>query len=313
MKFKHPRSPLIQARNGLLLALIAALMPHMGLAQSSKPLNRKNAMSTSNPPATAPTTPSSDTSPPANSASALPLFYQSVVAFDTTRHRDLSLPRQWDQFGYASRTNVIPITVTEAALALRDYPLVFVKDPKSGSVNLLALVGNGDGTNQFVDGKGKWQANAYIPAWVRRYPFLLAMDDKQQPFLAFDANATTLLKGKGERDALIDSEGKPTARLQQVMALQQEYAAAANLTEQLANKLLQAGVLEEARLTLQSPDRSSPLNLVGFMLVNEKKLRELAPAEVEKLHAADALGLAYAQIFSMVNLRKLRLPSTSKP
>lgn len=294
----------------LLLALTLSLSPGLAQAQSSKSPPRKAAPATSPPAsstAAAPATPGGAAAAP---VPGMPLFYRSLVALDSVQHRELGLPKEWRDFSYARATNVIPLVVSEVVQALRHYPLLFIKDTGSGAINLVALVGNGDGINQFVDSKGQWQANAYIPAWVRRYPFLMASDAQQQAFVAVDLQAA-LWAGKTERDPLFDTEGKPTARLQQVIAFQRDYAAAARLTEQLSQKLFEAGVLEEARLSLSASDRSAPLNLGGFMLVNEKKLRELPSAELEKLHAADALGLAYAQIFSVGNLRQLRLPTAA--
>ena len=311
MRLRPSMPPRSLTTTALLLALTVSLGPGLAQAQSSKTPHRKAA------PTTSPAVSSTAAAPPATPGSAaaapvpgMPLFYRSLLVFDSVKHRDLGLPTEWRDFGYARATNVIPLVVSEVAQALRHYPLLFIKDPMSGTVNLVALVGNGEGINQFVDSKGQWQANTYIPAWVRRYPFLMATDDRQQSFLAFDPQAP-MWTSKSDREALLDADGKPTPRLQQVIAFQKEYAATARLTEEMGQKLLDAGVLEEARLSLSASDRSAPLNLGGFMLVNEKKLRELPSAELEKLHAADALGLAYAQIFSIGNLRQLRLPTAA--
>ncbi|MEI7429059.1 MAG: SapC family protein, partial [Betaproteobacteria bacterium] len=43
----------------------------------------------------------------------------------------------------------------------------------------------------------------------------------------------------------------------------------------------------------------------GFLIVSEAKLKALAADALKKLMAADALGLAYAQLFSMGNLGNL--------
>ena len=306
MKLSAVRSQPSVARSWVCLALALSCLSSASLAQSSKAAQRKAAANAPSPATKAP----SSAAPIEAPVPGMPLFYRSLIAFDSVKHRDLGLPKQWRDFSYARQANVIPLVVSEAVQALPHYPLVFIKDSTSGAVNLVALVGNGDGVNQFVDAKGQWRANTYIPAWVRRYPFLMATDDKQQTFLAFDPQAP-MFAAPSDREALLDAQGQATPRLQQVIAFQKEYASAARLTEQFGQKLLEAGVLEDARLSLQAGGQTSPINLVGFMLVNEKKLRELPPAELEKLHAADALGLAYAQIFSVGNLRQLRLPTST--
>jgi hypothetical protein len=206
----------------------------------------------------------------------LPLFYRSLVPFSSTKHRSLTRPKVQASYGFAADTDVIPLLVSEVQQAVRHFPIVFIKDRQSSVVNLVALVGKGDGKNQFVDANGQWRPWVYIPAWVRRYPFALMADAK--------------------------GDGQPTEQLQKIMEFQRGFLALSQLTERVTNALVQVGVLEDAGFSIRRDQSSKPLNVQGFMVVNETKLKALKMEQVDNLHRADALGLAYAQILSMSHL-----------
>ncbi|MEY3872349.1 MAG: hypothetical protein RLZZ296_1344, partial [Pseudomonadota bacterium] len=122
----------------------------------------------------------------------------------------------------------------------------------------------------------QWRPWVYIPAWVRRYPFALMADAK--------------------------GDGQPTEQLQKIMEFQRGFLALSQLTERVTNALVQVGVLEDAGFSIRRDQSSKPLNVQGFMVVNETKLKALKMEQVDNLHRAEALGLAYAQILSMSHL-----------
>lgn len=234
----------------------------------------------------------------------LPLFYRSLVPFNSTKHRSLTRPKVQASYGFAADTDVIPLLVSEVQQAVRHFPIVFIKDRQSSVVNLVALVGKGDGKNQFVDANGQWRPGVYIPAWVRRYPFALMADAKGEGLLAVDVEAL-IFKDKRDAQPLVNSDGEPTEALQKIMEFQKEFLALSHLTEQVTNALVQAEVLEEAGFSIRRAESDKPLSVQGFMVVNEPKLKALKMEQVEHLHRADALGLAYTQLLSMGTLGQM--------
>src|SRR5512145_3456925 len=103
-------------------------------------------------------------------ASSLPLFYRRPAAVQSQIHLGLSVKRRVD-FGFARGANAVPLAGSEFYAAQRHYPIVFTRDAPAAP---LAIVGLRDGRNAYVDESGHWLAGAYIPAYVRRYPFLFA-------------------------------------------------------------------------------------------------------------------------------------------
>ena len=235
---------------------------------------------------------------------SLPLFYKTLVPFSSIEHRSFTLPKALGSHAFASSTDIIPLLVSEVTHAVRHYPIVFIKDQASSAVTLVALVGKGDGKNQFVGTDGQWRQGVYVPAWVRRYPFALMADAKGDGMLALDVQAA-VFEDKRDAQPLVSSDGQPTEQLQKIVEFQKEFLSQSQLTVRVTQALVQAEVLEDAGLSIRQAQSDKPLNVQGFMVVNERKLKALNAEQLETLHRADALGLAYAQLFSMGNVPQI--------
>ena len=109
-----------------------------------------------------------------NTTPNLPVFYKKVVPLNKEVHSELYI-EGIDSYQHTKETNSVYIAAVEFIQAAREYPIVFAVGPdeKLFPVVLLGLEKN---KNLFVDKAGKWMAD-YIPAYVRRYPFILATTD----------------------------------------------------------------------------------------------------------------------------------------
>jgi len=231
-----------------------------------------------------------------------PLFFQDIAALDTTLHSKLTLPAQRKNFAFAAQANLLPLTFAEVGQALHSFPIVFVAD--GNTVALVALTDLQPGSNRFVNANGEWRAGAYIPAYVRGYPFMSVRASEQaEPVLALDPQAADFKVPGGQ--ALLLADGTPSEQLKGIMAFQGEYRMLAERTRTMVQVLKDAGVLEEGSLQLQASAGGEPQQIGGFLVVSEAKLKALPTDALKKLMDADALGLAYAQMFSMGSLANL--------
>jgi hypothetical protein len=235
---------------------------------------------------------------------ALPLFYHDIVQFDIAQHGSLSFPEQPDNYEFTDKANVIPLAVQELALSIGHYPLVFIPGQGKESPTLVAVVGIGDNLNRFLTANKQWRPNTYIPAYVRQYPFIAIRNDANQDILLGIDNNPDWIKRSGGQ-SFIDANGKHMPRLEHTLAFAREYLAFNERTRAMAQALQAAGVLEEGHLNFNPPDGGEVREVNGFLIVNEAKLKALPDAELLKLHHADALGLAYAQLLSMGNLQNV--------
>lgn len=230
------------------------------------------------------------------------LIYDDLVALNRDQHRTLKLAPPAQPFAFARGTNSVLIAGSELPLAALDFPCVFVAAADGHS--LAALVGLRDHENLFVQPDGSWARGAYLPAFFRRYPFVLAEAEGDANFtVCLDRACPGLNADKGE--ALFDAEGRETPWLEEIkrflLSFRQEMAASREFANHLAAlELLQDGVIE---YTLDG-QRST---LRGFKTVNEAKLRALDGATLQDLAARGWLGWVYAHLLSVQQVQRLAL------
>lgn len=205
---------------------------------------------------------------------------------------------------------MLPLTIAEVSLAAHNYPVVFVTEGES--LVVVALTGLPNAGNRFVDAKGEWRPGTYIPAYVRGYPFIAVRPEKDaESIIAIDPNAADFKAKDGK--ALLDNEGQPTEQFKEILAFHAEYQSLLTRTQLMAEALKAEGVFDEGQLNIQGPDGTAS-QIGGFLIINEAKLRALPGDALKRLMDADAIGLAYAHLFSMSNLEQLFIesPTTTK-
>src|SRR3546814_15854617 len=100
----------------------------------------------------------------------LPLFYQDLAPLSSVDHADFRV-RMMDNANFLVGQHAVPLTTDEFTQACRFFPIVFSAGDNPVP---LALMGLNEGINTFVDDEGKLVNPVYVPAYIRRYPFLLA-------------------------------------------------------------------------------------------------------------------------------------------
>src|SRR3546814_9748077 len=116
--------------------------------------------------------------------SNLPLFYKDLVPLSSVDQADShALPP--DSAEFLVGQPAIPLTSDEFVSACRFFPIVFSAGDNPVP---LALMGLNEGINTFVDDEGKLINPVYVPAYIRRYPFLLArlQPDSEDLSLCFE-------------------------------------------------------------------------------------------------------------------------------
>jgi hypothetical protein len=103
-------------------------------------------------------------------------LYREPVLLEPTKHRTLKIGTLAD-FSITKGMHGVFVAATEIPQAALEFPVLFVHTGErdaSGKPGFspIALLGLSQGENLFVDGP-RWDAR-YIPAFIRRYPFLTA-------------------------------------------------------------------------------------------------------------------------------------------
>jgi hypothetical protein len=238
------------------------------------------------------------------------VFYESATALNRERHQKLKIDIQPNHYVFAAKTNALPVASTEFTDIAHDYPIVFVGEAP-GSFHVAALLGLRDSENLFVDDKGVWQAGTYIPAFARRYPFVLAGAQEKDRFLVcVDETYAGINNKKGT--ALFDGDGKESEYLQRVLNFLRAYHAEMQVTSVFANRMAELGLLESKVITIDKGGQKQVLR--GLWVIDEAKLAALEDARVLEFFRAGYLRWIEAHRISMGNVMRLaqRLDASDK-
>jgi hypothetical protein len=228
-----------------------------------------------------------------------PLFYQRVVQLDREQHSKLKL-RPLGSLAFAADTALVPLLSSEFVHAAREYPIAFMRNADQHLVPVV-LTGVPGGRNVYVDAAGQWQAR-YVPAYVRRYPFVFAESGTDQLTVCFDEACEALNESEGQ--PLFEETGEAGPALGPVLALLTEYQRQALLTQAFTQRLEASGLLMEANAKADLADGRS-LALTGFWIVDESRLKGLPEVTLKDWFATGELGLVYAHLLSLGNFLEL--------
>ena len=224
------------------------------------------------------------------------LFYTSATPINVQRHRDWGV-ESTGSFSFASKTNSVPVMAVEFAMAAAEYPLIFAGN--GDKVVPSAVLGIQNDSNLYVDDAGKWSSK-YIPAFVRRYPFVFSSSDEGKTFtLCIDEDYAGLNK-KAEGNRLFDEQGERTDYLNGVLNFIKDYQTEYSRTRLVCEKLVELDLLEpmQAQIKLNS---GKELSLTGFQSVSRERLNALAPDVLSDLAKTGVLELIYIHLYSMKN------------
>jgi hypothetical protein len=232
----------------------------------------------------------------------LPLFYNSVEPLNATQHGKMKV-RPILQMPQIARTHAIPVTVDEFTLVQRHYPIVFSVGENPIPI---ALFGLNEGVNVFLDQDGRAiDPGIYIPAYVRRYPFLLARlrPDSDELSLCFDPTANAVGEFD-EGEALFDGDQASDAT-KAILQFCEQFEAAGQRTAAFMEDLIKADLLMDGEVAIQPEGFQQPFVYRGFRMVDEEKLRNLRGDELRKMNQNGMLPLMYAHLFSLSEMRSI--------
>jgi SapC protein len=236
--------------------------------------------------------------PPAN---VLPLFYGDLEPLSSSLHPNFK-SRASDKAPFLVGAHAVPITIDEFISVQRYCPIIF----SVGETSLpLALMGLNEGVNVFVDDEGKLLGETYVPAYVRRYPFMLARlaPDAQELSLCFDP--TSGLVGEFDEGQPLFDGDKPTEATNSILKFCEEFELSAQRTTHFMKELQDAELLMDGEVSIQAQGSDQPVVYRGFMMVNEEKLRDMRGDELRKMNQNGMLALIFAHLFSMQLMREL--------
>ena len=221
----------------------------------------------------------------------------AVLAAGT--HADLKF-NQAQTFEFAADLNAIIVAATEFAEAALSYPIVFSENNASWSSHV--ITGHSAGENLFLDDEGKWRQGAYIPAYVRRYPFIL-VEDRERDQLTLAADTKSAMFGT-DAGAPLFEDGKPSEVAINAFDFCTAYHNQLRETEKLLGQIAEADLMIARNADVTLPE-GGKRRITGFHVVDEAKLTALDDGTFLALRKSGALNLVYTHLISMRNWRNI--------
>ena len=231
------------------------------------------------------------------------LFYSQPEPLSVDLHGKLGANPVDKPYAFVAGTHLIPLTVTEFAPAALSYPVIFVGDTKQP----VAVMGLRQEDNLFVSAEGDFRPEAYIPAYIRRYPFVFANDEEQKRMIrCIDRGAPFITEGG---DTPLFDGDQPSAYVQQAMEFCNNFEQERLRTESFVNLLKDMDLFEtrESVFTPRNPDGSAgpQQKIAEYFAISEDKLKALPAEKFAELRDNGALGQIYAHLVSLLGWDRL--------
>ena len=231
----------------------------------------------------------------------LPLFYKDLMPLNSRDHTGWK-SKTFDDASFLAETHAIPLTVDEFVDAQRSFPIVFTAGENPLPIGMFGL---NEGVNTFIDDKGQLTDNVYLPAYARRYPFMLAKltQETDELSLCFDPQSGVVGEFKDGSD-LFEKDAQPTEFTKGILDFCQKFEESGQRTKAFMDELAKHELLMDGEIAITQNDKpDNPYVYRGFQMVDENKLRELPTKTVEELNKNGMLMLIHAHLFSLNLMR----------
>ncbi|MCP4115641.1 MAG: SapC family protein [Desulfobacteraceae bacterium] len=226
-------------------------------------------------------------------------MFKKIEALSADAHQDLRFTPD-NSYGFATEILNAPIGASEFQLAAQYYPIIF---PVEGS-SPLALLTLNTKTNLFINNDGSWKV-PYVPAHIRRYPFILANNEKETSkenfVVCIDIEAPHFSDDQG--DPMFTADGTPADITQNAINFLKQFQNEMQATQAACRELEEQNVLVERRITLEKDGNKSSVG--GFRCVDMEKLNKLDDAVLAKWVRNGLMGLIYTHVRSLANVKSM--------
>ena len=233
--------------------------------------------------------------------SGLPIFYNGLTPLSSNDHADWK-SNMSDTAPFVAKEHAVPITIEEFFSVQRFFPIVFSVGENPVP---LALMGLNQGMNTMVDAEGKMVREAYVPAYIRRYPFMLARlrDDSDDLSLCFDPTSNALGPDGNGEPLFVD--GQPSTATSNALKFCETFEQAAQQTGLFMKELVDAKMLTDGEANIQREGLEQPFIYRGFQMIDENKLRDMRGDQLRKWMQNGILPLIHAHLFSLQLMNEL--------
>ena len=227
---------------------------------------------------------------------------KKIVPLTYEKHGRLRLIEQRDFSGHREE-NFVPVVFQEFSAMATEFPLVFVRNKKTGDFMPSALMGLDQATNLYCQ-TATWQPT-FIPTSFTLEPFAVtqlgsSVGDSE---IALDQNSPLLSETSGEKLYLEDGAATDylKAKKQNVVKITEQSLQAVEICRYLAEKKL----LVSRTLKLQYSEESRKYEIEGVFVIDDQIIKNLPDKEFQELRDRGLLAMIYAHLVSLQQIHRL--------
>ncbi len=226
-------------------------------------------------------------------------LYEQPELLTTTQHAGLGLSLTERPFDFARSVPAVPLVMTELSSAQKHYPITFTNVDNPVPLAIVGILGD---SNLFVNDDGKWDRSAYIPSYLRRYPFAFATGTDEQFAVVIDRAAAVV---SDESQYPFFSGNDLTENTQAMVDFCGQYEAERRRTETFSNRLKDLELLTTQKVAHRNSNDDEDQPIASYVAVDVNRLNELDRDILQDLHRDGSLAAIFAHIFSLENWSRL--------
>ena len=232
------------------------------------------------------------------------LFYKDPQPLSPEQHAGLGVKKIDKPFDFLRTAHAIPVTVTEFGMAASAYPIIFVGEERTP----VAVMGVRQNENLFLREDGTTEPDFYLPAFVRRYPFVFANDKEgDRLLLCVDRGAPMV---SNQPDIPFFENGEPTEFTTNAIEFCKEFERQRRATVEFSELMRKFDLFEQKSVSFQPRDAEGKevgeqQKIADYWAVDEEKLNKLSDAQFNELRANGALGAIYGHMISLLNWQRI--------
>ncbi len=231
------------------------------------------------------------------------MFYKRPEPLSLERHRELGVKQIAAPFSFLKSAHAVPITVSEFGVAATCFPIIFVGPEKTP----VAVMGVRQNENEYVDSAGHPDQDAYLPAFVRRYPFVFASDPKSDRLLLCVDTAAEMVSSTP--DVKFFDGDQPSKFTQDAIEFYKEFERQRRATVEFVEMIDKASLFEQKSVAFTPRDaQGNPgptQKIADYWAISEDGLNALPDAKFQEIRNTGALAAIYAHMVSLMNWQRV--------
>jgi len=238
-----------------------------------------------------------------NSVSGNVMLYENPQPLTKDKHAGYGVVQVKKPFEFMAKSHFMPITAPEFGSASSSFPIIFAGDNKTP----LAVMGIRANENLFVE-DGLFGNKYYMPAFARRYPFVLAGDQGNDRFVVCVDESAECVTKKKPTQPFFDGD-QPSQFTNEAFEFLKQFEQDRRATEQLVTRFNELNLFEQKEMHFQgnNPDGSlaDKQKIADYFAVTDEKLRGLDEKTLKEFMDNGYLAVAYAHMISLGNWQRL--------